>query len=164
VSKARFVRRDRPKILFLLVLLINLGGFVCPVKAQTEATEDAARSIQFTISAQPQKTFEDLVQQARILAQTLVNQGFTEFPNATQVAVQILAEHGGQEIPLLIVKVSRSNWQAQPNVDLWTRYFSIPARSLLGFVDPPMQRSLESDVHSSPLSRGRSYRRGRGHN
>ena len=162
MGRAKFVRRDRPQILSLLVLFISLGVLACPVNAQTEAIEDGVRAIQFTISTQPQQTFGDLVQQARTLAQSLVEQGFAESADATEVAVQILGERDGQEVPLLMVRVSRSDWQTQPNIDVWARYFAMPARVLLGFVDPPMQQSLESVVRVSPLSRGRSYGRGRG--
>jgi hypothetical protein len=162
VAKEKFVRRDRPQILPLLVLFISFGVLVCPVNAQTEAIEDGVRAIQLTISTQPQQTFEDLVQQARTLAQSLVEQGFAESADATEVAVQILGERDGQEVPLLMARVSRSNWQTQPDIDVWARYFAIPARVLLGFAPPPTQQSLESVVRVSPLSRGRSYRRGRG--
>lgn len=162
MGKAKFVRRDRSQIVSFLVLLISLGILVYSVDAQTETIDDRVRETQLTISAQPQQTFEDLVQQARTLAQSMIEQRFAESVDATEVALQILGERNGQEVPLLMVRVSRSDWQSEPNIDVWARYFAMPARVLLGFATPSMQQSLESVARVSPLSRGRSYRRGRG--
>ncbi|NEO78876.1 hypothetical protein [Moorena sp. SIO4G3] len=58
------------------------------------------------------KSFECLIQQTENLAQTKLNQEFTENPDITSISLMILGERNGQVVPLMMIAtVSRSQWQ-----------------------------------------------------
>lgn len=92
------------------------------------------KSFHFTISSNGDQNFQTLVQQAESLASNSIKQGFAENSSITEVSVTVVGENNGQEVPLLFVTASRSNWQAEPKVKRWTRYFSTAV--LLGFLNP----------------------------
>lgn len=94
-----------------------------------------------TISSQGNQTFAGLMQQAKILAKKLVEQAFAQTPSPTEVSITIVGEHNGQEVPLLNLRVSRSNWQKEPRIQTWTRYASNSA-TLLGFLKPKVPQSV----------------------
>lgn len=96
------------------------------------------KQITYTLSSQSDRSYKALTQQAESLAEKLIKQAFAQNPQLTEVAVSIIGERNGQEVPLLTAKVSRANWQANPQIQAWTQYFSASA-VLLGFnqVQPP---------------------------
>ncbi len=59
----------------------------------------------------------------------------------------ILGDRQGQQVPLLFSRVSRSDWQQQPTIRQWTRYFATSA-VLLGFNQP--QRNSAPPAPSTP--------------
>lgn len=101
------------------------------------------RQINFTLNTQSAQTFADLMQQAELVATNLIQQGFAQSSSVQEMSVSILAERNGQEAPLLMSNVSRPDWQKQPIIPQWTRYFYSSA-ALLGFLNP------SSDPSSSP--------------
>ncbi|PPS42709.1 hypothetical protein [Chroococcidiopsis sp. TS-821] len=101
------------------------------------------KRIEYTLRSQPNQTFTTLMQEAEAMAATLVEQGFAE-DNVTEVAVNILGERHGQQVPLLSSKVTRADWQKQPGIQQWTRYFRTSA-VLLGFYKP-------EEPNPSPIS------------
>ena len=148
-------------IMCTLSILSSLGVLAPPVWAQTrqidftpssESNQTAGtRQIDFTLRAESNQTFTALMQQAEVLAKSLVERGFAESPSITELSVNILGERNGQEVPLLFSRVSRSNWQKQPSIRQWTRYLGSSA-VLLGFKKPQVQQS------NSPVYRGTSTR------
>lgn len=98
------------------------------------------RQINFTLNTQSAQTFADLMQQAELVATNLIQQGFAQSPSVQKMSVSILAERNGQQAPLLMSKVSRPDWQKQPIVPQWTRYFYSSA-ALLGFLNPNLEAS-----------------------
>lgn len=118
----------------LAIFLSNLGAIAPPAWGRP-------RQIDFTLSSQGNQTFADLMQQAEALAGNLVEQAFAKSPSLTEVSVTIVGEHNGQEVPLLVARVSRSNWQKEPRIQSWTRYASNSA-TLLGFSKPKVPQSV----------------------
>ncbi len=94
------------------------------------------KQITYTLSSQSDRSHQALIQQAESLARKLIEQAFAQNPRLTEVAVSIIGERNGQEVPLLAAKVSRSNWQENPKVQGWAQYFSNSA-VLLGFKQQP---------------------------
>lgn len=96
------------------------------------------KQITYTLNTQSNRSYKALVQQAEFLAGNLIEQAFAQNPQLTKVAVSIVGERNGQEVPLLAAKVSRVNWQENPQMQAWTQYFSDSA-VLLGFkqLQPP---------------------------
>jgi hypothetical protein len=76
-------------------------------------------------------TFETLIQQAEAIAQTTASQAFSE-PDTTEITIHITAEQSGQIAPILLLNVSRAEWQRQQNVQVWAKYPG-GAKQLLGF-------------------------------
>ena len=145
-------------IMCALSILSSLGVLAPPVWAQTRQIDftpssdnqtAGTRQIDFTLRAESNQTFTALMQQAEVLAKSLIERGFAESPSITELSVNILGERNGQEVPLLFSRVSRSNWQKQPSIRQWTRYLGTSAE-LLGFKKPQVQQS------NSPVYRGTS--------
>jgi hypothetical protein len=76
-------------------------------------------------------TFETLIQQAEAIAQTTANRAFSD-PNTTEITLNITGEQSGQIAPILLLNVSRLEWQRQNNVQSWAKYPG-GAKQLLGF-------------------------------
>jgi hypothetical protein len=76
-------------------------------------------------------SFEALIQQAETIAQTTATQAFSD-PNTTEITINITGEQSGQIAPILLLNVSRAEWQRQQNVQQWAKYPG-GAKQLLGF-------------------------------
>lgn len=94
------------------------------------------KSLNLKLASNSSQTFTNLMQQAELLAVNSIAQEFKQSSTVTEVAVSIIGERNGQEVPLLFTKVSRSNWLAEPDSHAWTKYF-IKAADLLGFNQLP---------------------------
>lgn len=136
----KWFRMPNWSILGAVSILSSLGMFAPPAWAET-------KQIDFTLSSQSNQTFAVLMQQAKFLATSFIEQGFAESPGITEISVSILGERNGQQARLLFSTVSRSDWQRQPKIQEWTRYFGSSA-SLLGFKKPQVQQ------FASPASEG----------
>lgn len=98
---------------------------VQPVRAET-------KQIELTVEAQGDQNFNNLVRKAEALMLDAIQQAFIKDSTITQVSVKVLGERNGQASPLLFLQVSRTDWQKQPDLQSWTKYFD-GARFLLGF-------------------------------
>ena len=127
----------------------SLGLLTLPVRAEKQQVDFTTPSrenqsaetkeIQSRLKSNHQ-TFAALLQEAELLATRSIEQGFAESPTIKEISVSILGERDGQEAPLLLSRVSRSDWQKQPSIQKWTKYFSSSA-VLLGFLKPQVQES-----------------------
>ncbi|MGB3191295.1 MAG: hypothetical protein WBB43_17965, partial [Limnoraphis sp.] len=77
-------------------------------------------------------SYNVLVQKAEALAKQSIEQAFQENSTLESVTIMILGERGGQTVPILRARVTRSQWQANSDVSELTRYF-IRSESLLGY-------------------------------
>lgn len=114
------------------------------------------KQIDFTLRSQSDQTFSALMQQAEVQATSLIKQAFAESPSITEVSVRILGERDGQQAPLLSSRVSRLNWQRQPRIQQWTKYFGSSAM-LLNFSKPQAKHftsplSVSTSTQQSPSS------------
>ncbi|NJR51705.1 MAG: hypothetical protein HC780_21120 [Leptolyngbyaceae cyanobacterium CSU_1_3] len=75
----------------------------------------SAEAIQanLTLEAESSLTFRALIQQAELLAEKSISQAF-EQPNVSEVLIRVAGDRYGQSVPLLTVKVMRSDWQKIP--------------------------------------------------
>lgn len=124
------------QLVWARILVISSFGAITLLSC-TNATLVRAETKQsdFTLRADGDQTFETLVQQAESLASRSIKQGFAEKSSVTEVSVMIMGERNGQEVPLLLSRVSRSSWRAEPRVKRWSIYFD-RAAILLGFLKP----------------------------
>ncbi len=154
-------------ILGIVSIASSLAIFASPVAADPTQIIDIAPNSQshqdtqtkrviFTLNTHSIQNFAGLMQKAELMATNLMRQGFAESPSIKEMSVSILGERNGQEVPLLVAKVSRSDWQRQPILQQWTKYFSSSA-ALLGFVKPPSKSPPSSPapaaVRRSPRPR-----------
>lgn len=109
-----------------------------PARAQAE-------SLSFILSAESTPSFAHLMRQAESQAGKLIQQKFHQKPRITEIAVIVVGDRNGQQVPLLYTKVSRVDWRSQPAIGRWTRYFHDSAL-LLGF-------SPASNLAASSVSR-----------
>jgi len=130
----------RPIVCTILVLLHLM------IVSSVASAERIERN--FLINSNGIQSFETLIKYAENFAKNSIDQEFTTNPEATEVNLIILGEHQGQVVPLLRSTVSRSQWQQNSRMRLWTRYFGSSA-FLLGFRDT--QPSPASTPQSRPL-------------
>jgi hypothetical protein len=134
VQRKESVRRglgDRLQIpAILLTILISFGIFNPSALADT-------KQIRSTLRPAKDQTFTELMERAESVAERLVRQTFAREPKVTEVSVTVLGERNGQEVPLLLSTVSRSNWKKNPRIRPWTTYFNNFSVALLGYRKPP---------------------------
>lgn len=90
------------------------------------------KELNLTLESIGNSSFETVMRQAQDLAKQSVEQEFTDNPEITEVSITILGDRNGQIVPLLRSKVSRSQWQQNPRIYQWTKYFN-NSGVLLGF-------------------------------
>lgn len=123
-----------PWSLFLCLVVGNLAFSHASI-AQVQPHEKADRkSLSFTLSPQPQDTFDTLMLQAKQMIERTATQVFTENPTVTQAYLEVLGDRNGQVVPLLTANLLRSNWQKKTGIQPWLKYFN-SAEVLLGYAD-----------------------------
>ncbi|MEA5464106.1 hypothetical protein [Leptothoe sp. PORK10 BA2] len=67
---------------------------------------------------------DDLVSQAESMATQAIDQHFNADPSLTEIEVVVLGSRNGDVIPILTTTVARTQWQENPQVSAWTKYYS----------------------------------------
>ena len=98
-----------------------------------------------TVNSDGSQSFAGLVQEAEDLVIESIAREFQNNPGLTEITVIVTADRGRQLVPVLRSRVSRSQWQKNPQIEQWTRYFA-DSQYLLGF----------RDSYTSPTNSGRS--------
>ncbi|QZZ20603.1 hypothetical protein J5X98_25795 [Leptothermofonsia sichuanensis E412] len=132
-GRASFFRRVSDRGHIFAILLTSLVTF----SIMTPAALAEIKQIRSTLRPGKDQTFAELMEQAESTAKNLVKQTFARYPRVTEVSVTVLGERNGQETPLLVSSVSRTNWQKFPQIRRWTTYFNNFSISLLGYRKPP---------------------------
>ena len=94
----------------------------------------SAKKTSLLIESNNNNSYKNLVEQAEKLAQKTINQEFANNPEITEITITILGERRSQIVPVIRSTVSRAEWQKNPNIDDFTRYFA-DAKLLLKFED-----------------------------
>jgi len=113
------------------------------------APKQYVSTVNVTSSQQP---YDSLVRQAEAQAQQIIRSAFAQNPSLTEASVTVLGRRNYQEIPLLVVTVSRADWQRSPNVRTWANYSGYSAKVLLGYVEPaqPTNPAASAPVSNTP--------------
>ncbi len=69
------------------------------------------------------ESFDTLVQRSEIVARAAIQRSFDVDVLITDVVITVVGDNQGIAIPILMVPVSRNDWQANPDVRAWARYF-----------------------------------------
>ena len=122
-------------------------GQASPQRAPLISTE-AVEVMNYTMTYAEWQTFDAMMEEASAAARNLINQGFATNPNATETMVTILSDRNGEVVPVLMVRVSREDWRANPQVEQWSRYLGSSAMPLLAY---------DNEGESSPPSTRRPF-------
>ncbi len=136
------------------LILSGLGAIAPPVFSQIQeftTQQPELQQIDLIFSPNTNQSFEDVLEQAESLASNSVDKGFAQNREVTQIYIRIFGDIKGQVAPLLFSKVYRSDWQADPSIHRWTRYFD-NSGLLLGFYN-------SSDSFPPPITPTSTIRR-----
>ncbi|MCL2933577.1 MAG: hypothetical protein MGG11_15395 [Trichodesmium sp. MAG_R03] len=86
------------------------------------------------IDSNENNSYNILVKNAENLAKKTINQELANNPEIIEITITILGERRSQIVPVIRSNVSRLEWQNNPNIDNFTRYFA-DAKLLLKFED-----------------------------
>jgi hypothetical protein len=95
---------------------------------------------------------ERLLAQAEPLVQAQVTSTFDTQPDVRQISVYVFADYAGQSVPILLVQVDRTQWQAQPQVRPYSRYLDAGV-ALLALRSPRSPIAATRSVHTSSVRR-----------
>jgi len=115
-THAAFFRSRSVLLISVLALLISLN-FPHPVKA--EATQVVVDVPIYSASVSERS----LTLEAELLVSQTIDQQFSQNPGLTTLKVLAMANRNGEVVPILETNVSRADWQEQPQVSIWTRYY-----------------------------------------
>lgn len=117
-----------------LVVLLGLGGgfWVTPEAIASQIAQAQTARIDLSLQSQPNETYETLLSRAEAAVLAAVKENFDQDTQVTDVSVMVMAENYAANAPVLSLKVSRTQWSSNPDVQRWSTYFTT-ARSLLGF-------------------------------
>ncbi|MBD0335555.1 MAG: hypothetical protein ICV62_08700 [Cyanobacteria bacterium Co-bin13] len=90
----------------------------------------------------------DLAIQAELMASDSINRYFSQSASPSEVEVVVVGDRHGEIVPILTTAVSRTQWQENPRVSAWARYYNA-SHALL-------QRHEESEETIVARSSGRS--------
>lgn len=126
--------------------------FSCVILGSSSAiANEQPTQVTLSVDSTFASTFSDLINQAESLAQAEISQRFQADPTLNELQITVLGERNGQLVSLLSSKISRSAWQANPDIRQWTQYFSTSG-ALLGYRgsdQTPTQASERSRIVSS---------------
>ncbi|MEM6253552.1 MAG: hypothetical protein AAF821_11575 [Cyanobacteria bacterium P01_D01_bin.156] len=82
---------------------------------------------------------DDLISQAESMAEKEINQSFSSNPELAEIEVVVLGNRNGDVIPVLTTTVSRTQWQENPQVSAWSKYYQAYALLRRHDRQPPTQ-------------------------
>lgn len=94
-----------------------LSGSYQPARAEDER-------IVIDMPVYGQVDHRNLVRQAESLLAEAINRQFSQNASLSTLQVEVMGDRNGEIIPVLTVTVSRAQWQANPQVSAWSRYYN----------------------------------------
>ena len=101
-----------------------------------------------------QTSSDDLLSRAESMVSQEINRYFESDPGLAEIEIVVLGSRNGDVIPILATTVSRAQWQDNPQVSAWTKYYS--AYALIRRHD----RQPTQQVAAAPSRRSRSVASG----
>ncbi len=137
----------------ILFLVILVGSWIfVPQIAQADTVE-----LNLSIERQPNESYGNLLQRAKVFLITATQQKFSQAVHATNVSVIVVGQNYGAVVPVLSLQVSRPQWLSQKaicqkykfpcfaNILNQVRYYN-DAQLLLGFKDKTSKTSTELEA------------------
>jgi len=115
-----------------LVAFLSLNsGWLMGQAIAPSAAQAYPRQANIALFVQPGDTYEDVLSRAEGAARSVVQQRFARDPRLTEVNAIIVAEKDDMAVPLLSLKVNRTQAQSLATNRRWITYYP-NAKSLLG--------------------------------
>ncbi|MGD1949044.1 MAG: hypothetical protein ACFB14_05295 [Leptolyngbyaceae cyanobacterium] len=82
---------------------------------------------------------DDLISQAESMVSQEIVRYFDSDPSLAEVEIVVLGSRNGDIVPVLTTTVSRTQWQENPQISAWTKYYSSYALIRRHDSQPPTQ-------------------------
>jgi hypothetical protein len=137
-SLVRFVTGSKFNVRFLSpwvmtnALILGLGSVVWGVDAALRPTivQASTARLDVVLDRLPHETFNALIRRSELVARAAAQRSFDRDILTNEVAIVILARQKESQAPILLLKVSRSQWQSRPDIKQWATYYRTSERLL----------------------------------
>ncbi|MBW4489381.1 MAG: hypothetical protein KME12_16455 [Trichocoleus desertorum ATA4-8-CV12] len=107
--------------LLIAVAAACILGFLNGINQPAHAE---AQGVVIDIPVYGQTLYSDLTTRAESLVSNAINDQFGQNPGLSTIQVVVTGDRHGEIIPILTTTVSRTQWQENPQVNAWTKYYS----------------------------------------
>jgi len=120
-----------------LMLLWGVPLWLATEAIAPQIVQAYTAKVDLIIDRLPEENYEKILQRAETMAREATQRSFDQDTLVTQVSVIVTAQNYGAIAPVIVLDVSRSEWENRPTPQSWATYFST-ARSLLLFDKEPI--------------------------
>lgn len=120
----RFSMRASRLLLACLSVAACLAGIVCIDSFFKSASASTDGPILVDMPIYSRTSSDDLIRGAESMVSQTINRHFDINPGLAEIEVVVLGNRNGDVIPVLTTAVSRTQWQENPQVSAWSKYYS----------------------------------------
>ena len=113
-----------------LAIWLGMTAAILPSVLAPAASQAYTARVSVAIDRQNDESYEALVQRAELVARAATQRSFDRDILINDVAIMIIAQSQGVEVPILTVDVSRQQWRSRPDLRRWATYYKT-AKTLL---------------------------------
>ncbi len=106
---------------FVALLTIFVSTAQNPARAQVQPI---VQPVVIDLLVDGSVASNDVLAEAESLAGSAISSQFAQNPALPEINVTVLGNRNGEVIPILTITVSREQWQSNPQVNVWTRYYN----------------------------------------
>lgn len=130
---------------------IALTGLIAVSTSQVFIAPATAANKQFNykVEYRNQESFADMVKRAEIKTENAIRREFSRRSGTNQLSIRITGERNGQQAPIMMVSITRSQWRNRPKIKSWGRYYSDSSK-LLGFTNTSQATTPQANQPSTP--------------
>lgn len=111
-------------LLTCLSVAACLAGTVCIDSFLRSASASTDGPVLVDMPIYSRTSSNDLIRGAESMVSQTINRHFDANPGLAEIEVVVLGNRNGDVIPVLTTAVSRTQWQENPQVSAWTKYYS----------------------------------------
>ena len=135
---------------FLTVLIGLVASWWTVFETIAPATVQASTDrLTYDVEPQIKETYETLEHRAEDAAMALAQQSFDHDSQISKVVVMVTATNKGAVAPILMLQVSRSQWENRLQPQRWITYFNA-SRTLLGLTNSLPAKINTPNINSLP--------------
>ncbi len=144
-SFSRCFRQTPVRVGVIGILMLTGGILSAETVLRPQVAQAYKNRVDVRLERSGNETYEALIQRAHMVARAAAQQSFDRDILMSEVSVMVMGEHQGNEVPLLLLEVSRQDWRSQPDTRRWATHYR-STKSLLQ-LDPrpdPVVANAES--------------------